>query len=111
MKALLIAGAMLALPMTVAAQDRGDRYAHAAIERGDYAAAERQLNREARVSPNRPEVLLNLAAVYAMTQRPDEARALYERVLAGDDVQMAQNADRVAGSHRIAQVGLAQLGR
>lgn len=111
MRTLLIAGAMLALPLTAAAQDRGDRYAHAAIERGDYVAAERQLKREARVSPNRPEVLLNLAAVYAKTQRDDEARELYQRVLASDDVRMAQKADRVAGSHRIAQVGLAQLGR
>ncbi|VXC65681.1 tetratricopeptide repeat protein [Sphingomonas sp. AX6] len=111
MKTLLIAGAMLALPMTATAQERSDRFAHSAIERGDYAAAERQLKREARVSADRPEVLLNLAAVYAMTQRPDEARALYERVLSIDEVRMAQSADRVAGSHRIAEVGLAQLGR
>jgi len=56
-------------------------------------------------------VLLNLAAVDAATQRSDEARALYECVRASEYVPMAQKADRVAGSHRIAHVGLAQLGR
>ena len=111
MKTLLIVGAMLALPTAAVAQDRSDRFAHAAIERGDYNAAERKLKQEVRVFPNRPEVLLNLAAVYARTQRADEARALYERVLSVEDVRMAQKADRVAGSHRIAEVGLAQLGR
>lgn len=85
------------------------RAAHAAIARGDMAAAERVLTDERRVFPDRPELLLNLAAVYASTGRPALAADLYGRVLARDDVMMDLTAERSASAHAIARAGLARL--
>ncbi|MCW3849583.1 tetratricopeptide repeat protein [Sphingomonas sp. LB-2] len=109
----LITGLALVVPLTVAAvpayaQD-GDRVASASIARGDLATAERTLVQELRIHPNRPELMLNLAAVYAKTGRREAARALYEGVLAQDDVLMDVSADRTAGSHAVATAGLRRL--
>ena len=71
--------------------------------------AERKLLAEARVFPNKPEVLLTLAAIYAKPGGPSDARALYNRVLALQPVAMDVVDGQVAPSHLIAGRGLRQL--
>lgn len=109
----VIASIVLAAPLALAPVAHADgvegRYAHATIQRGDYAAAERKLLADARIFPNKPEVLLNLAAIYAKTGRPGEARALYNRVLALQPVAMDLVDGQVAPSHIIAGRGMRQL--
>lgn len=100
---------LVALALPASAQDRG--LATTQIATGAYADAEKALAAELRIYPNRPELLLNLAAVYAKTGRAAQARALYGAVLAQDDVLMDLPADRTAGSHAIARTGLARLDR
>jgi hypothetical protein len=105
---LLYAVAPLAAALPAHAQDSA--VASTQIHEGEHAAAETRLLAEMRIHPNRPELLLNLATVYARTDRADAARALYQRVLAQDDVVMTLAADRTAGSHAIARTGLRRLG-
>lgn len=109
----IVAALALAAPLTLAPAAQADGvqgpYAHATIQRGNYAAAERKLTAEARIFPNKPEVLLNLAAIYTKTGRVGEARALYNRVLALQPVAMDVVDGQVAPSHLIAGRGLRQL--
>ncbi|MCP3732261.1 tetratricopeptide repeat protein [Sphingomonas sp. MG17] len=108
-----IASLVLAAPLALIPAAQAERvegpYAHATIQRGDYAAAERKLLAEARVFPNKPEILLNLAAIYAKTGRVSEARALYNRVLALQPVAMDVVDGQIAPSHLIAGRGIRQL--
>jgi Flp pilus assembly protein TadD len=106
-----IASIVLAAPLALipAAHAQSGPYEHAAIQRGDFATAEQKLLAEARVFPNKPEVLLNLAAIYAKTGRPTEARMMYNRVLALQPVAMDVVDGQVAPSHLIANRGLHQL--
>jgi Flp pilus assembly protein TadD len=109
-----IASIVLAAPFALAsaAQAQGAEtqpYAHAAIQSGDYALAERKLLAEQRIFPGKPEVLLNLAAIYTKTGRHAEARALYNRVLTLEAVKMDLVDGEVAASHLIAARGLNQL--
>ena len=108
----ILAGLALFAPLALAApalaQD-GDRVASAAIEQGDFVGAEKVLLQELRIHPGRPELLLNLATVYAKTGRQAEARTLYRQVLAQSDVLMDLPADRTAGSHAVAVAGLRRL--
>lgn len=85
--------------------------AHAALLSGDYVGAERLLLAEQRIYPRRPEVLLNLAALYASTGRRDEALRLYRSVLAQSDTAMDLSAERTASAHAIARTGLDRLNR
>lgn len=105
-----VAGALVTalLAMPAAAQER-TRVAHAAIMSGDLAKAERTIVADQRIYGSRPEVLLNLAAVYAQSGRVAEANALYRQVLAQDAVLMDMSRERSATSHAIAQTGLARL--
>jgi len=108
----VLTGLALFAPLAFAAPamaQNGDRTASAAIEQGDYAGAERTLLQELRIHPGRPELLLNLATVYARTGREAEAKALYRQVLAQNDVKMDLSADRVAGSHAVAMAGLRRI--
>lgn len=108
-KPLLYAVAMGVSAVPVAAQEA--RYAHTAITAGELSQAERSLEREARAGSREPEVLLNLAAVYALRNRTDDARALYGRVLNGEDASMVLSSNRVASAHDVARTGLRLLGR
>jgi tetratricopeptide (TPR) repeat protein len=103
---VLLAAAPLVAAIPAQAQDRA---VATHIVQGDLSQAESKLLAELRIYPGRPELLLNLAAVYAKTGRTSEARALYARVLSKDDVLMDLAADRTAGSHAIAQRGLRRL--
>jgi thioredoxin-like negative regulator of GroEL len=104
---MLIAGIALAGAGTAAAAS--DRTGFTAIRQGDFTAAERTLVAERRIYPSRPELMLNLAAVYRNTGRRDEARALYEAVLARPNTLMDVTAERTAWSHTLASAGLARL--
>ena len=99
---------LVLMAATASAQDATD-VSSAAIADGSYATAEKTLVQELRIHPGRPELLINLAAVYAGTGRPGDARALYQQVLAQDDVLMDLSAERTAGSHAIARTGLRRL--
>lgn len=106
---------LVAAPLALAAQpaqaqrQSGDPMASAAIARGELTQAERQLAAELRANPGAPELLLNLAAIYAQTGRTADARALYAQVLAQKDVEMDLATDRVAMSHAIANRGLQRV--
>ncbi|MBX3594661.1 tetratricopeptide repeat protein [Sphingomonas sp.] len=108
---IVLALALAVAPFGVAqAQSRqADPYAHAEILKGDYQQAERRLVAEQRIFPSMPEVLLNLAAVYSNTGRPDQARALYNKVLALDPVDMTVAGGEIAPSHLVAHRGLALI--
>ncbi len=83
--------------------------ASAAIAAGDYASAENALASELRIHPNRPELLLNLAAVYANTGRTSEARALYRKVLDQREVLMDLTPEKTASSYAVAYTGLKRI--
>ena len=104
--ALFASSALFAAPAQ--AQD-SDPVASAAIAQGDYAGAEKTLLQELRIHPGRPELMINLATVYAKTGRKAEARAMFRQVLAQDDVLMDLSPDRTAGSHALAVAGLRRL--
>jgi thioredoxin-like negative regulator of GroEL len=109
---MVVLGAVAVCVAAAPAYAAGDpvQMSRAAIVRGDYAAAEKMLSAERRVYPGRPEVLLNLAAVYANTGRVAQAADLYRSVLSEDDVLMNVTSDRVASAHDIASRGLMRLG-
>ncbi len=107
--ASIVLAAPLAVTPAVQAQSVEQPNAHLAIAAGDYDLAERQLLAEQRIFPARPEVMLNLAAVYARTGRVAEARALYHRVLALKPVAMDVSDGQVIASHAVAQRGIRLL--
>lgn len=107
-----IAAASIAVTASVAqAETRTDPLAAEAITQGSFQTAEQKLDAERRVFRDRPEILLNLAAVYARTGRATEARALYRDVLARDEVLMDMRDQSVVGSHAIASRGLVLIDR
>jgi len=108
---VLIAPALAAMGFAASANAQRAEYAHAAIEAGKLPQAERALERDARAGSREPQVLLNLAAVYAMTDRPDAARSLYLRVLEGEDASLLMPSDQVANAHDVARRGLRMLDR
>ncbi|KQN70787.1 hypothetical protein [Sphingomonas sp. Leaf62] len=108
---VLLAPALAAMGFAASANAQDAQYAHAAIEAGKLPQAERALERDTRAGSREPQVLLNLAAVYAMTDRPDAARALYTRVLAGEDASLLMQSNQVARAHDVARRGLRMLDR
>ena len=86
-----------------------DRTGYHAIAAGDLTTAERTLTAERRIFPSRPELMLNLAAVYARTGRAAEAGSLYQTALASDPVLMELPNGTTQSSHDIARRGLAML--
>jgi thioredoxin-like negative regulator of GroEL len=90
-------------------QVQDPRVAYTEITQADYFAAEAKLVRELRAHPYEPELMLNLAAVYAKTGRLDQARALYTRVLAQPQAELALGATRSTWSHQVAQIGLRMI--
>lgn len=100
---------LVSAPMPAVARDDVARTSYQAIAKGQFGAAERKLTAEARIFPDRADVLLNLAAVYASTGRPVMAAKVYDRVLAQDDVLMDLSGNRTLSAHRIARIGLQRL--
>jgi Flp pilus assembly protein TadD len=99
---VLLAAAPLIAALPAQAQDSA--VASTQIAQGDYSQAESALLAELRIHPGRPELLLNLAAVYAKTGRAGEARSLYTKVLSMD-----LRTEQAVGSHALAQRGLRRL--
>jgi len=58
-----------------------------AIENGQLADAEKVLTEALQVNPNNPYALLNLGTVYQRTGRFDEAREMFEKVVALNPTQ------------------------
>jgi thioredoxin-like negative regulator of GroEL len=86
-----------------------DRVGYQAIAAGSMADAERTIRAERAIFPERPELMLNLAAVYARTGRDAQARALYGEVLDRAPVAMDLADGSVQSSHVLAQKGLSRL--
>lgn len=86
-----------------------DRTGYQAIAAGDFATAERTLVAERRIFPSRPELMLNLAAVYAKTGRATEATTLYREALSAEPVLMDLPNGKTISSHAVAERGLARL--
>lgn len=105
----LLGSALAVMGIATSANAQQVEYAHAAITAGNLTTAERTLERETRAGSREPEVLLNLAAVYAMTQRPIEARELYLRVLNAKDASLVMPSSQVASAHDVARRGLRLL--
>lgn len=97
---------LFALAAPAAAQDAS--LAANEIMTGAYAQAEQKLLSQMRFD-QRPELQLNLAAVYYATGRVEQARSLYEQVLQKDEVPMTVSSEQMAGSHAIAHAGLRYL--
>lgn len=106
--ALLVAAAGVAAP-AMAQEGWPQRTGYQEIAAGNLAAAERTLLAERRTSPDSPELMLNLAAVYAQTGRASEARSLYGAVLSEKPVAMDMPSGAVTSSHTVAQTGLRHL--
>ncbi|WP_322965762.1 tetratricopeptide repeat protein [Sphingomonas fuzhouensis] len=108
MSVLLVAAAGMAAPAM--AQDAWpQRTGYQDIAAGNFAAAERTLLQERRADPRSPELMLNLAAVYAKTGRAAEARALYGAVLEEKAIAMDMPSGAILSSHTVARSGLRHL--
>ena len=86
-----------------------DRVGFQAISTGSLAEAEQKLTAERNIFPERPELMLNLAAVYARTGRTAQARALYGDVLERQPVAMDMADGTIESSHNLAHRGLSRL--
>ena len=102
--AAMLAGACLTTPALAA-----DRTGYQAIAAGDFSAAVTRIEAERRIFPDRPELMLNLAAAYTRIGRSAEARALYDTVLECPAVAMDMPSGAVVSSHDVAARGLARL--
>ena len=105
--AILAAAPLVVAALPAQAQDRA--VASTEISAGAYDQAEAKLQSQLRAHPDLPELLLNMAAVYAQTGRIAEARTLYARVLDQKEVLMDLSADRTLGSHAVARTGLRRI--
>lgn len=108
MRTLLFLGLAAGLAAPVMASDRTG---YQAIAVGDYQKAEETLLVERRIFPRRPELMINLATVYARTGRVAEAAALYRTAMQVEPVEMVLPDGVLASSHEVAQRGVNSLGR
>lgn len=106
MRVMLMLGVAISLATPALARDRTG---YQAIAAGNYQAAEKTLLAERRIFPSRPELMINLATVYARTGRVSEAASLYRAAAATDPVEMAMPDGGVASSRDVAQRGLDSL--
>lgn len=105
----MIGCAMIAIIALAAPATARDRTGFQAIAAGDFATAERTIEAERRIFPDRPELMLNLARVYRATGRPEQARALYGAVLDRPAVMMDLPNGDVASSHALANNALGAM--
>lgn len=105
---LLVAAAGMAAP-AMAQDSWPQRTGFQDIVAGNYGAAERTLLQERRASPDSPELMLNLAAVYAKTGRNADARSLYDAVLQEKPIAMDMPSGAILSSHTVARSGLRHL--
>jgi Tfp pilus assembly protein PilF len=105
---LLVAAALGGTSASTASAQ--DLTGYGAIMQGDFSNAERMLTAQRRIHPDRPELMINLAAVYGRAGRTDEARSLYEAVLDRPNLLMDVTPDETAWSHDLANAGLRRIG-
>ncbi len=79
------------------------------IATGDLNAAEREIAEQRRVFPNDPDLLINLAHVYARTERTAEAQDLYRAVLGRPDEEMILPDGRTMMAHALASEALRRI--
>lgn len=106
---LMVPAMMLAMVAAMPSLAK-DRVGYQAISTGSLGDAERTITAEREIFPQRPELMLNLAAVYSRTGRQAQARALYGDVLQRQPVAMDLADGSVVSSHVLAHKGLARLG-
>lgn len=113
-KALIVGGAALACLSAGVAQaapvTSGD-YAAAAIASGQLSEAERALQPASYVDADDPARLINIATVFARTQRITDARAALARVQALPAEQLELANGTSYSSHQIAAAMLQRLGQ
>ena len=103
---------MLAIAVSVCAScptAASERTGFQAIRAGDWQAAERVLLAQRDRFADRPELVLNLAAIYVATGRKAEALSLYRQVQAQPEVAMDMADGRVIGSHAVAARGIDRI--
>lgn len=97
--------AMAALAM-VSAPAFAQEYGYQQIADGKLLLAESTLDAARVAEPGEPSVMINLAAIYARTGRVEQAKAMYQEVLATDNVLLELGDHRPAWSHDLACLGL-----
>jgi thioredoxin-like negative regulator of GroEL len=107
MRTILLAVAAATCAVCPAAAS--ERTGFQAIKAGNWQAAERVLLSQRDQFAQRPELVLNLAAIYVATGRKAEALSLYRQVQAQPDIAMDMADGRVVGSHTIASKGIDRL--
>ncbi len=100
---------LLTVPAGAAPAGQDALYAGPAISAGQYAQAEQILQPASYADARDPARLINLATVYARTERFDAARAVLNQVrqLPDESLDLADGAS--ASSHRIAAAMLKRL--
>lgn len=78
------------------------------IRRGDYAAAERLIDRQRKLFAWDSDLTINLAIVYRHTNRDDMARTLYRHMLTMPDEEVEMG-DTVTTMHAVARRELARM--
>lgn len=106
-RALLATGLLAASGASLAADETNSGFKQ--IMAGNAANAETMLMQQHRMFPEDPVFSLNLAAVYARTNRMDAARTLYNDVLARPDEELDMANDRIQSAHAVAKLGLKRL--
>lgn len=106
-----VAAAVLMSAGMASAQVPGHDIGRSGLTHASLSNAEATLVKADRSTPDQPEVLLNLAAVYALSDRKSQARELYARVLSGENASLVTGSSRVANAHDIARKGISLLDR
>lgn len=78
------------------------------IAHGDFAGAERVIMAQQAQFAANPDLLYNLAAIYRQTDRTEQARGIYKRMLKLPDQELITG-DRYTSSHVVAREALARL--
>lgn len=109
MRGMMVTIGVAAVALGATAASAQERTGYLAISAGDLAGAQATIERERAIFPQRPELMVNLAAVYARTGRTAEARALYANVLDRESIDLELGDGSTVASHDIARRGLARL--
>jgi len=104
--ALLAPASAMAWPQAVIADPYGAR----SIVHDDVGSLQPRLAAAVAKGDRKPEVLLNLGAIYARQNNPSAARAMFQMVLDQPNMDMA-TLKGTAWSHDLARRGLARVGQ
>ena len=107
--ALACACASTPSPMVESGYPTGS-LALAAIERGDWATAERLLTDDRQIAAHDPARLINLGRVYEATGRHELALAAWRQALAAPPVEVETLGGRLVRTDQLAREALAHFG-